>query len=180
MDADSWDDRGTGQPPKPRSYPMSYPRDHRPKWNMFPQTLDDLLKRAGPYADATRIRVEWGAITLWMMKMGADKALEGAGISYAVANHCVFITRQAKEREAGWPNATGIIPHLALYDHSPECQCEARRVADDVYALWEAAGRPHLNADRCKTEFQHLVACIRNGVIPQQKTIGDVPPHDTQ
>lgn len=177
MDADSWDDRGAGHPPKP---PRSFPPDRRPKWHMFPQTLDDLLQRAGPYADATRIRVEWSAISVWMMKGQADKELEANGVSPTVANLSVFLTEQAEVREAGWPNLTGIVPPLAIYDHSPECQCEARRVADEVRAIWEANGRPHLTADDCKLAFQYLVACIRNGVIPQQRTIGDVPPHDTQ
>ena len=51
------DDRGTGSAPKP-----SRP-DYEPKWHTEPQTLDDLMQRAGPYADAVKAHVEWSAVS---------------------------------------------------------------------------------------------------------------------
>lgn len=172
-------DWGTGQAPNPRSYPMSYPLDHRPKWHMFPKTLDDLLQRAGPYADATRTHIEWGAVTVWLMKTYCSEALEIAGLPIRVASLAVLLTREAEEDAAGWPRLSGKIVTPAIYGYSPDSQCEARRSAAQARSLWEAAGRPHIDANRCKFAFQYLVACIRKGLIPPQRTIGDVPPHET-
>jgi len=166
-------DWGTGEAPKP---PRSFPPDRRPKWRAEPNTLDDLLQRAGPYADAAKAYVEWGAITIWLMKAEADKPLQAAGLSFAVANLSVFLTRAADEREAGWPNLTGLTGTPALYGYTQPSQCEARRSAAEVRDIWRANGSPHLNAKQVKWAFQYLVACIRSGVIPPQPTIGEVPP----
>lgn len=166
-------DWGTGEAPKP---PRSFPPDPRPKWHVVPKTLDDLLQRAGPYADATRTHLAWGAITTWLMNGEADKALAGAGLPTRVASLSVFLTRAAEEREAGWPNLTGLTGTPALYGYSQPSQSEARRSAAEVHALWVAAGRPHLDAKRIQWAFQYLVACIRAGVIPPLPTIGAVPP----
>lgn len=71
-DPNSWDDRGTAKGPRP---------NHKAKWHCEPQTLDDLMQRAGPYADATKTFVEWSAVTTWLMKGSAAEALEAAGLS---------------------------------------------------------------------------------------------------
>lgn len=166
-------DWGTGEAPKP---PRSFPPSKRPVWHSEPQTLDDLLQRAGHYADATRTHVEWGAITTWLMHGKADKMLEAAGLPVRVASLSVLLTRGAEEREAGWPRLVGRNEPPALYGYSQPSQCEARRSAAEVRDIWEAAGRPHLDA-RCFVDaYRFLIACIRAGTIPPQPTIGDVPP----
>lgn len=166
-------DWGTGEAPRP-------PRpDYKPKWHIEPQTLDDLCQRAGPYADAARIHVEWGAVTVWFMSGKADLALAAALIPGQAASLSVLLTRAAEEREAGWPQLSGRAVTPALYDLPDDAQVIARRLAGDVHALWEAAGRPHLNANACKMAHRFLVACIRAGSIPPQRTIGDVPPYNS-
>jgi len=163
------DDRGTGDAPRP-----SRP-DYVPKVALVPQTLDDLMQRAGPYADAVKAHLEWSAVTVWLMKEG-DKVVVAAGLPSAVAILSVFLTRAADEREAGWPILSGIIVTPAIYGYSEDSQCEARRSAAEARAIWEANGRPYLRPSDCKWAFQYLVACIRSGVIPPVPTIGDVTP----
>ncbi len=165
------DDRGTGEAPKP-------PRpDYEPKWHTEPQTLVDLMKRAGPYADATKEFVEWGAVSLWLMKVWPNPALAAAFIPEETAGLSVLLTRQAVEREAGWPQLSDRAVTPALYDLPDDAQAIARRMAAEVHALWEAAGRPYLDSRRFKDAHRFLVACIRSGSIPPVPTIGDVPQH---
>lgn len=166
----SLDDRGAGEPPRP-------PRpDYEPKWHTEPQTLDDLMKRAGSYADATKAFVEWGAVSLWLMKVSPNPALAAAFIPEEAASLSVLLTRQAVEQEAGWPQLSDRAATPALYDLPDDAQAVARRMAAEVHALWEAAGRPYLDARRFKDAFRFLVACIRSGSIPPLRSIGDVPP----
>jgi hypothetical protein len=166
-------DRGTGEAPKPSRL---FPADTRPKWHIDPTTLDDLLQRAGPYADATKAHVEWGAVTSWMMKGSSTPAVASASIPSEAGNLSVFLTRQAVEHEAGWPPLSDRAVAPALYDLPEDAQSIARRMAADIHALWEAAGRPYLNADAYKMAHRYLVACVRKGTIPPVLTIGYVPP----
>lgn len=163
------DDRGTGDAPRP-----SRP-DYVSKVALVPQTLEELMQRAGPYADAAKANLEWSAVTVWLMKEG-DRAVVAAGLASAVANLSVFLTRAAEEREAGWPSLSGIIVTPAIYGYSEDSQCEARRSAAEARAIWEANGRPYLRPSDCKWVFQYLVACIRSGVIPPVPTMGEVTP----
>lgn len=166
-------DWGTGEAPKPS---RSFPADPRPKWHVEPRTLDDLLQRAGPYADGTKAHVEWGAVTAWMMNGQADEAIASVFMPGEAANLSVFLSRQAIEHEAGWPQLSERCVTPALYDLAEDAQGIARRMAGEVYALWEAAGRPYLNTARFKDAFRFLVACVRSGSIHDLLTIGDVPP----
>ena len=104
----NFDDRGTGDAPRP-----SRP-DYVPKVALVPQTLDDLMQRVGPYADAAKAHLEWSAVTVWLMKEG-DKVVVAAALPSAVAILSVFLARAAEEREAGWPILSGIIATPALY-----------------------------------------------------------------
>lgn len=166
-------DWGTGEAPTPS---RSFPADPRPKWHVEPRTLADLLQRAGPYADATKAHVEWGAVTAWHMNGYANQALAAAFISGEAASLSVLLTRQAIEHEAGWPQLSDRRVTPALYDLAEDAQGIARRMAAEVYALWEAADRPHLNAARFKDAYRWLIACVRSGSIPDVLTIGNVPP----
>ena len=166
-------DWGTGEAPKPG---RSFPANQRPRWHVEPRTFDDLLQRAGPYADSTKAHVEWGAVTAWHMSGKANDALAAAFIPGEVASLSVLLTRQAIEREAGWPQLSDRAETPALYDLSEDAQAIARRMAAQAYALWEAAGRPNLNAPRFKDAYRWLVACVRSGSIPPVLTIGHVPP----
>lgn len=174
-------DYGTGEAPQP---PRSFPKDHRPQgWTVDPTTLDDLMQRAGPYADAAKAYVEWSAVTSWMMKGDANAALAAAFIPGAAANLSVFLASKAIEHEAGWPSLSDNPVPPALYDLPEDAQQIARRMAAEVHALWEAAGRPHLTPDCFKDAYAYLIACIRKGAIPPVKSIGEVlprldpPPH---
>jgi len=171
---DTLHDWGTGEAPRP---PRSLPADTRPKWHVEPRILDDLLQRAGPYADATRTHVEWGAVSTWLMKAEADKALEAAGLPSAAAINAVFHTRAAEEQEAGWPCLSGRAVSPVLYGLPADLQSKVRGMAAEVHALWEAAGRPHFNAPRFKDAYRYLVACVRKATIPPAVTIGEVPPN---
>ncbi len=164
---------GTGEAPKP---PRSFPKDHRPAgWRVFPETLDDLMQRAGPYGEAAKAHLEWSGIAVWLMKDG-DKALAAAFIPVEAANLSVLLTRKAVEHEGGWPNLSGIAAQPALYDLPDDAQQIARRMASDIHALWQDAGRPYLRANDCKFAFQYLTAAIRKGIIPPVSTMGDVDP----
>lgn len=164
------DDRGTGDAPRP-----SRP-DYVPKVALVPQTLDDLMQRAGPYADAAKSYVEWGAISAWLMQPNCEPHLQAAELPVRVANLSVILTRDADEHAAGWPRLSGPAATPAIYGYSPDSQCEARCSAAQVRSIWEANGRPYLRASDCKFAFQYLAACIRNGIIPPLPTMGDVEP----
>ena len=169
MAGDSWDDRGSGQAPsRPRS-------DYIPKVRLIPTTLDDLMNRAGPYADAVKAHVEYTAVSTWLMKTWPNPALVAAFIPDEAASLSVLLTRGAAEHEAGWPKLTDQAP-LPLYDLPEDAQGIARRMAGDIHALWETAGRPYLKADDCKFAFQYLAAAVRKGIIPPIPTLGDVDP----
>ena len=167
MAGDSWDDWGSGQAPcRPRS-------DYIPKVRLIPTTLDDLMNRAGDYADAAKAHLEYSAVTTWLMK--ADDPLAAAFIPVEAGNLSVLLTRQALEHEAGWPKLTSNAPP-PLYDLPEDAQGIARRMAGDIHTLWEAAGRPYLRANDCKFAFQYLAAAVRKGIIPPIPTLGEVDP----
>lgn len=169
MAGDSWDDRGSGQAPsRPRS-------DYIPKVRLIPTTLDDLMNRAGSYADAAKAHVEYTAVSTWLMKTWPNPALTAAFVPDEAASLSVLLTRQALEHEAGWPKLTRDAPP-PLYDLPENAQGIARRMAGDIHALWEAAGRPYLGANDCKFAFQYLAAAIRKGIIPPIATLGEVDP----
>ena len=164
------DDRGTGDAPK-----SSRP-DYVPKVAIVPQTLDDLMQRAGPYADAVKAHLEWSAVSLWLMQTNCEPQLEAAELPVRAACLSVILTREAEEHAAGWPRLSGPAVTPAIYGYSPDSQCEARHVAAQVRSIWQANGRPYLRASDCKFGFQYLAACIRNGIIPPLPTMGDVDP----
>jgi hypothetical protein len=164
----SLDDRGTGEAPR-----TSRP-DYVPKVALVPQTVADLMQRAGPYADAVKANLEWSAVTVWLMKEGYG-VLAASDLPSAVACLSVILTREAEEHAAGWPRLSGPAVTPAIYGYSPDSQCEARRSAAQARSMWEANGRPYLRASDCKLAFQHLAACIRTNIIPPVPTIGDVP-----
>ncbi|MFK3888443.1 hypothetical protein [Sphingomonas sp. NPDC079357] len=110
------------------------------------------------------------------MKVTPNPALTAALIPVEVANLSVLLTRHAAEHEANWPKLADKPVPPALYDLPEDAQDIARRMAADVRALWEAAGRPYLGAKDCKFAFQYLAAAIRKGIIPPVSTIGDVDP----
>lgn len=162
-------DWGTGAAPKP-----SRP-DYVPKVPLFPQTLDDLMNRAGSYADAAKAELEWGAVTVWFMK-DADKALASAFIPVEVASLSIVLVREAVRAEMGWPSLSDSPVPPALYDLPDDAQQIARRMAADIHALWENAGRPYLRPSDCKFACQYLAAAIRKGVIPPIAAIADADP----
>ncbi|MEZ0494920.1 hypothetical protein [Sphingomonas sp. IW22] len=106
----------------------------------------------------------------------ANDALAAAFLPGEAASLSVILTRAAEEQEAGWPKLSDRSVTPAIYDLPEEARGIARRMAAEVHALWEAAGRPYLDTRRVKDAFRFLVACIRSGSIPPQRTIGDVPP----
>lgn len=165
-------DWGTGEAPKP---PRSFPADPRPKWHVEPRTFDDLLQRAGPYANGTKAHVEWGAITTWMMKAWPHPVLAAAQLTGEAANLAVLLSRQAIEHEAGWPQLSDRAAP-PLYDLPEDAQGIARRMAGEVHAIWEAEGRPYLDTSRFKDAYRWLIACVRKGTILPVLTIGEVPP----
>ncbi|WP_139198062.1 hypothetical protein [Sphingomonas gellani] len=106
----------------------------------------------------------------------ADAALAAAFIPGEAASLSALLVRAAEEREAGWPSLGGRLVSPALYDLPDDAQRIARRMAGDIRALWETAGRPHFDTPRFKDAYRWLVACVRSGSIPPVLTIGEVPP----
>ncbi|MHA6721887.1 hypothetical protein [Sphingomonas sp. RS2018] len=131
------------------------------------------MNRAGDYADAAKVHLEYSAVSTWLMK--TDDPLNAAFIPVEAGNLSVLLTRQALEHEAGWPKLTDQAPP-PLYDLPEDAQGIARRMAGDIHAFWEAAGRPYLRANDCKFAFQYLAAAVRKGIIPPIPTLGEVDP----
>ena len=132
------------------------------------------MNRAGDYADAAKVHLEYSAVSTWLMK--TDDPLNAAFIPVEAGNLSVLLTRQALEHEAGWPSLSDNPVPPALYGLPDDAQQIARRMAGDIHALWEVAGRPYLRANDCKFAFQYLVAAVRKGIIPPIPTLGDVDP----
>lgn len=130
-----------------------------------PKDLASLQERAGPYADMVTVAIEWSAINVWLMKEYPNQRLIDAGIDDRIASLSVQLVREAGKHEAGWPTRNGSPVSPALYDLSDDCQQEARRTADEVHAVWNAAGRPFLDAKRCRDHFWELGERIRNGLL---------------
>ncbi|WP_140419341.1 hypothetical protein [Sphingobium sp. Z007] len=145
----------------------TYPPDYQPKCSIEPTDLDDLCNRAGPYAAAAKAEVEWGAITKWLMdgSAGYQAAIEAADIPGRVASLSVLIVSKARKIDAGWPHPSGKVETAALYNYSADAQSEAQRTAEDIYRMWDAAGRPHVDAERCKFTYRLLVAAAERGLI---------------
>lgn len=137
------------------------------KYRLEPIDLDDLMERADPMADAAKSEVEWGAISFWLSGGYETSlpAIAAADIPDRVAKLSVHLVQQAQRHETGWPILSGIIVTPALYGYSPNAQCEVRQVAADVYLVWEQAGRPHIDASRCRQAFQYLTSAVRRGLI---------------
>ena len=162
-------DWGTGEAPQP-THPA-----YVPKVRLVPHTLDDLMQRAGPYSDAVKAYVEWGAVTRWLMQPSSEQLLEAAGLPFRVASLSVNLTRQAEEHATGWPRLSGPTVTTAIYGYSLDSQCEARRSAAQARSIWEANGRPYIRPSDCKWAFQYLAACIREGIIPPLPSLGTIP-----
>ncbi|MEC3950837.1 hypothetical protein [Sphingobium sp. HWE2-09] len=130
-----------------------------------PKDLSSLQERAGPYADMVTVAIEWSAVGIWLMKEYPSQRLIDAGIDGRIASLSVVLVQEASHHEAGWPTRDGSPVSPALYDLSGDCQQEARRTAEEVHALWNAAGRPFLDAKRCRDYFWELGERIRNGLL---------------
>lgn len=130
-----------------------------------PQDLASLRERAGPYADMVTAAIEWSAVQIWLMKEYPNQRLIDAGIDGRVASLSVQLVQEASKLEAGWLTRNGSPVSPALYDLSDDCQQEARRTAEEVHTLWNAAGRPFLDAKRCRDYFSELGERIRNSVL---------------
>ncbi len=110
------------------------------------------------------------------MKGVANAALASAFIPCSAASLSALLIREAVEHDAGWPQLSNDRATPALYDLPDDAQRIARNMAAQVFALWEAAGRPYLNSARFNDAYRYLVACVRKGTIPPVLNIGHVPP----
>ena len=138
-----------------------YPPRGISKIQLEPVSLPDLMERAGPLSEAARVFVEWGAVTSWQMNSSSayQGAIAAADIPDRVASLSVLLVREALQHETGWPRIDGKVVTPALYGYSSDAQSEAQRTAEEIRALWDAAGRPHVDARRCKDAYRWLVAC---------------------
>ena len=120
-----------------------------------------LKRNCGRYGRAALIDARWGAILLWL-RDGA--ALLSLSSPLEVCRVSVELVRESDRVRAGFPNKSGQpFAPPALNGLSPECRCEALRVASETYGAWLQAGQPHLTADNLNVMQSYILDCIDSG-----------------
>ena len=105
------------------------------------RTLDDLRNSCGQYVEAAINEAEAAAVNIWTMKEAASLDL---GIPAEVICAALCRCRSSARNEDGYPSISGRPEVGTLDDLSPGSSAEAKRIYADVYAMWKAAGCPHL------------------------------------
>lgn len=126
---------------------------------IYPRTLGELREFGRDFGEAAVAEARWNAITIWLMK--ADPAPAGLSNSRRVALAAVHMAQEQDRYRLGWPcwkgeearRATPVIDGL-----SSDCQREAKLVAAETLADWEAAGCPWMDAHRVKQAYLHLTS----------------------
>ena len=120
-----------------------------------------LKRNCGKYGWAAVTDARWGAILLWLRE---DAALPWLKSPVEVVRVSVELAREAARVRHGFPNKSGQpFAPPALNGLSPECRCEALRVASETYGAWLQAGQPHLTADNLNIVQSYSLDCIRSG-----------------
>lgn len=126
---------------------------------IFPRNLDELRDFGRDFGEAAVAEVRWAAIVVWLMKSYPSPA--GLSNPRQVAQAAVHMVQEHDRYHLGWPcwkgeevsRATPVLDGL-----SPDCQREAKLVAAETLANWEAAGCPWMDAHRIKQAYLHLTS----------------------
>lgn len=170
------------QPPQDRNDPAllpavkakpSYPGyTPPPPW---PQTLNDMAQRCGPYADLAIAEAKAVAVHSWaygtFTKKGNAKANPRA-VLWEVLTRARY--QMHRDHGVSRPNTDGTIP-AALDGFSPDCQSEALLVLEETYAEWEAAGSPGLDQPALYVVWRWLMGHIWSGTLPPFEGCPEAP-----
>lgn len=125
---------------------------------LLPRTLDELETLSRDYGAAAVAEVRWAAILVWLMKSYPSPV--GLRNSHPVAQSAVGMVHEYDRHALGWPCWKGRERMPPVLDGlSSDCQREARLVAAETLADWEAAGCPYLDTARLKSAYQYLTSC---------------------
>lgn len=126
--------------------------------SLYPRTLDELGQMSREFGVAAVAEARWTAITLWFMKEYPSPS--GLRNPLPVASEAVLLIREHDRLHLGWPRHNGANPATPVLDGlSLASRQEARLVAAETLADWEAAGSPYLQGHHIKAAYQYLVAC---------------------
>ncbi len=138
----------------------------------WPQTLDDIAGRSGPYADTVVAVAKARAACLWATPW--QQPAPALTNSREVISQCFDLYRAQLWRDVGgWgPHGEYVIhdsgdveklPAPVLDDLSEDSRCEAMRVIAETQAEWEAAGCPGLDHSNLHFAFRSLEIEIADG-----------------
>ena len=124
---------------------------------LFPRTLDELRTLSRDFGEAAVAEVRWAAVLCWLMKADPRPNLRNP---LAVVSTALSVVQENDRYRLGWPCWRGNerMPP-ALDGLSLDCQREAKLVAAETLAEWEAAGSPYLDTARLKSAYQYLTSC---------------------
>lgn len=145
----------------------------------WPQTLDDIAGRSGPYADTVTAAAKAAAMIGWALPrlsktperiLGNAKVNSEEILWEVLPRHRAQIWADAGiTHRAVWDDRTeqSVRMPLAPFDGlSPESRCEAELVTAETYAEWEAAGSPGLDQPTLAHAFKSLLVAIWKGDLP--------------
>ena len=158
-------------PARDRGHPMFHPTKDKGAAKRPPSSFQrtpapcrgtsGLKRNCGRYGWPAVIDARLGAIQLWLRDDAASPSLSSP---LEVCRVSVGLVRDADRVRNGFPNRSGLpFATPALNGLSPECRCEALRVASETYTAWLQAGQPHLTADNLNVMQSYILDCIRSG-----------------
>jgi|GEM_PF-6995259 len=123
--------------------------------SLYPRTLDELRNMGRDFGDAAVTQVRWNAVGVWLMNDYPPLIRN----PFSVAQSAIVMAREHDRYHLGWPHHEGATwPTPELDGLTPDYQREAKRVAIETLADWEAAGSPWLDPSRIKTQYQLLTS----------------------
>lgn len=125
------------------------------KYNIFPETLDELMARLGEHGEAGAINVLWGAVTRWLLRSYGDDVLSNP---YAVASLAVTLCCAHDRKRLGYPCYDSKRTTLVLGDLSEDNRQEALRVAAETIVDCQRAGSLIVTANDVKTTYQIITS----------------------
>jgi hypothetical protein len=149
-----------------------------PAW---PQSLDALATKCGPYGDTAIAEAKAAAMDRWALPGLSATLIPPKGNAKANPEAVLWevLPRHRRQiwRDAGAAPHPGYAKPVLLDDLSPDSRCEAERVIAETYAEWEAAGSPGLDQPALIDAYKRLVGNVWSGCLPPFDGCPKCPDH---
>lgn len=101
------------------------------KYNIFPETIEELVQRLGVHGEAAAIDALWSAVTRWLMRTSGYGDLSNP---YAVASLAVTLCKDYDRKRLSFPCYPSKQATLVLDDLSYDNRQETLRIAAETIA----------------------------------------------